>query len=122
MEKIINIPQVDELTFFESYLEILSSFKPISQLRGKERTLLAVLMYYNNKYKSIDRVDRNKIIFNTDTREEMRTILGCTPGTFNNNMSVLRKHKILNGENELGDTYIVYPDKVNTIKFVIPLK
>lgn len=93
--------KTSEEKFFRQFLELVKGFPPLNLLRPKELDVLAEIMFQNNKYKDLDKNVKNKVIFNTDTRKEMRTNLNMSEEGFNNNLSILRKHKVLDKQNNL---------------------
>ena len=87
--------------FFRQFLEVLKSIPPIKNLRPKELDVLAEVMYQNHKYKDYPEEHRLAIIFNPTVRKEMRDKIGIGVDSFNNNISILRKSKILDKNNKL---------------------
>lgn len=87
--------------FYRQVLELLSSFKPLDKLRNKELDVLAIYMYYNNKYKLIDEDLRYRIINDTATRREMQNDLGVNEDVFNNNLSLIRKTGVIDMDGKL---------------------
>lgn len=88
----------NKLDFFIKVIKILSLVYPVNQLRPKERTLLAYLLYYNDKYKALDIEERAGLIFNKSTRIDIQEAMGMDQQTFYNLKSELKKKKILNDE------------------------
>lgn len=112
MEK--NIPIVTtENKFFRQYLELLN---PILKLRGKELDVLAELMYYNYKFKDIPEEHRWKLIFDYDTKTKIRTKLDLSDASMNNNLSALRKKKIIHA-NRVRSAFLVYPSAEFKLNF-----
>jgi len=109
---------VNELTFYKSYIGIINILYKL-ELTRQQQYMFAELLYQNNKYKDLTREERNVIIFSTVIRKEMMDRLKVDVGTFNNNISLFRKQKGLQGSiiqgKELNENYIVYPDKDNQI-------
>jgi hypothetical protein len=66
-------------------------------MRDKQMEVLAQLMFYNNKYKHLDQEVRDRILFDADTKMRIRQKLKMSDGSFNNNMSELRKKKVIVG-------------------------
>lgn len=108
MMKKINIPTTNE-TFYRQFLEILRSFPPISKLRPREIEVLTQIMLQNDKYRHLDDDTRSIVVLSTKSRIKMREAVGISEESFNNNLSILRKWKILSKENKL----IKYFDEVN---------
>lgn len=87
--------------FFRQFLELIRSIPPINKLRPKELDVLAEIMYQNDKYSDLEDNIRHKVVFDTATRKEMRLKVGISADSFNNNLSILRKHKLLTKQNIL---------------------
>ncbi len=86
--------------FYRQILEVLKSVPPINKLRPKELDTLAEIMRQNDKYSSMGAV-KYTIIFSTEIRKEMYTNIGIKEASFNNNLSILRKYKVINSDNRL---------------------
>lgn len=89
------------IKFYRQLLEVLRSIPPINKLRPKEVDVLAEIMLQSVKYREHEEGLRNTIIFSTNIRKEMRDKIGIGEDSFNNNLSILRKHKILTKDNKL---------------------
>lgn len=87
--------------FYRQFLELFRSLPPFDKLRTREVDVLSQIMYQNNKYKNIQSKTRSLVVFSTDVRKEMRESLGISEEIFNNNLSGLRKNKLINEENKL---------------------
>lgn len=87
--------------FFRQVLEILSSVPPIKKLRPKEMDVLAELMYQFDLYKDYPEQHKKIVIYSTENRKLMRDKIGIGPDSFNNNISILRKHKILTADDSI---------------------
>lgn len=87
--------------FYSEVLKLLSSINPLNKLRPKELELLAELMRQNDTNRDLDKDKRRIYIFSTENRRNIKEILNCSADALNNNMSILRKHKLLNSNNEL---------------------
>lgn len=96
----INIKTTEE-KFIRQLIELLKGVPPVSKLRPKEIDVLCELIYQFNKYKSYPEEHKLAIIFNSNTRKEMRERINLNQDSFNNNISNLRKHKILDNYNRL---------------------
>ena len=99
--------------FYRYYVELLN---PIIKLRKKELDVLAQLLYYDNKYKELEEKIRYKIIFDQDTKLEIREALNLSEASLNNNLSELRKKKIIK-DNQITKGYRVYPGEDNQLIF-----
>jgi hypothetical protein len=62
---------------------------------AKEADILAEFMYHNYINRDIPERARNEFVFGTATRKKIRETLEMSSGSFNNNMSSLRKRGIL---------------------------
>jgi len=93
--------KTNEDKFFRQFLELIRSIPPVSKLRPKELDVLAEIMFQNDKYSDLEDNIRRKMVFDTKTRKEMMLKVGITADSFNNNLSILRKHKLLTKENTL---------------------
>jgi len=112
MEKKVTIA-TSENKFYRQYLEILN---PIIKLRGKELDVLAELLYHNNRLKEIPYKHRWKLIFDYDTKSDIRTKLKLSEASLNNNLSALRKKRII-VENEVLKNFLVSPQESFSLKF-----
>jgi hypothetical protein len=109
-----NIPiKCNDRNFYRYYVELLN---PIIKLRKKELDVLANLLYYDNKYKDLEDKIRYKIIFDQDTKLEIREALNLSEASLNNNLSELRKKKII-VNNQISKGYRVYPGEDNKLVF-----
>jgi hypothetical protein len=99
--------------FFRQFLEILRSVPPISKLRPKELDVFAELLYQFKKYKDYPESHQIDVIFGQSTRKEMREKIGIGVDSFNNNVSILRRHKLLTDGNRLHPFFhnIVFDNK-----------
>lgn len=88
----------DELDYFVKLITILSTVRPIKDLRPKERQLLAYLLFYNNKYKQLDVEERAVLVFSKETRLDICEATGMDQQTFYNNKSQLKIKGILNDD------------------------
>ena len=116
MEKIVPL-KTTEKVFFRQYVEILD---PLIKLRPKELDVLAELLYYNNKLKSIDSKNRWKLIFDYDNKKEIADSLKISVASLGNNLSYLRKRGII-VDNKVVDNLLVYPGKDFKLTFKFSL-
>lgn len=119
--KIIPI-DTKESKFFRQLLDLMKSFHPIKGLRNKELDLLAVIMEENHKNRHLDKESRRDLIFSRGSRTRMQTKLDMASPVFNNNLSLLRKHKILNRNNMLKDFLDIHPEKSYTFTVEFKIK
>lgn len=114
------IPIKTELrTFFRQYVHIM---KPVFKLNDRESDILGELMYFNYKYRELTEDIRYKIIFDYDTKVEIRVNLGITEASFNNGLTTLRKKGIL-VDNRLAGNLLVIPDSNRfSVTFLFSIK
>lgn len=112
-----------EEKFYRQLLELFRSLPPFNKLRSRELDVLAQILYQNNSYKNINIKARPLIIFNKEVRKEMRDNLGVTEEIFNNNLSGLRKHKLITKTNRI-NPYLenIEFDKEFSLEFKFELK
>jgi len=87
--------------FFRQFLELFRSLPPFNKLKSRELDILAQLLYYNNLNKDINIKIRHLVVFSTELRKEMREKLNISVEVFNNNISGLKKHKLVTKDNKL---------------------
>lgn len=87
--------------FYRQFLELIKSLPPIDKLRPKELDVLASVMHENGKMQALGEDDRYTIIFSTKKRKLMREAIGISEDSYNNNLSILRKHGLITKENQL---------------------
>ena len=87
--------------FFRQVLEVLRSLPPLDTLRSRELSLLAMIMYYNNLYKSVDENVRWRIINDTMTRKEIQKALDMNEYLFSNNLSIIKKTGVISRDGAL---------------------
>ena len=112
MEKSIPIKTTSK-TFYRQYLEILN---PLIKLRKRELDVLASLLRYNNQLLKVPEEHRWKIIFEYDTKTEIRTDLNLSEAGMNNMLSALRKKKIIKN-NRVAKWLLIYPGEECKISF-----
>jgi len=86
---------------YRQIVEVMRSIPPLDTLRNRDLDVLAVLMYYNYKYKTVEETLRWRIINSSTTRREMEKDINMTEDTFNNNMSHIRKAGLLDKDNKI---------------------
>ena len=86
---------------YRQIVEVMRSIPPLDSLRKRDLDVLAVLMYYNYKYKTVEETLRWRIINSSTTRREMEKDINMTEDTFNNNMSHIRKAGLLDKDNKI---------------------
>lgn len=111
-----------EQKFFRQLLEVLKGVPPISKLNKREIDTMSELMTLNNKYASFDKDIRAEMILSKTSRLDIQKRLNMTAGGLNNNLSILRKHKLLTVGNNLAPFFdtIVFNDKFElNFKFTV---
>lgn len=108
--------KTNKTKFYRQVLEVLRSVPPINKLRPKELSVLSEIMRQNDLYSSLGD-KKNMIIFSTDNRKAMRDSLEIGEDSFNNNLSILRKYKIIDSDNKLNPFFenIVYTGEFKLI-------
>ena len=86
---------------FRQVVEIIRSIPPLDRLRNRELDVLAILMYYNYKYKDLEENIRWRIINDTSTRKEMQDEINMSNDVFINNISLVRKAGLLSKDGKL---------------------
>ena len=109
--------ETNEKKFFRQLLEILSSIPPLNKLRPKELDLLAILMYYNNVYRDLDPLLRQRLLNSKVTKKEIRDTTGMNENVFNTNLFILRKNNLISKSGELISALQVFPKDSFKIEF-----
>ena len=109
--------ETNERKFFRQLLEILYSIPPLNKLRPKELDLLAILMYYNNVYKDLDPLLRQRLLNSKVTKKEIRDTTGMNENVFNTNLFILRKNNLISKSGELINALQVFPKDSFKIEF-----
>jgi hypothetical protein len=108
-------------SFFRELLDLLVAFKPIKGLRPRELDILAEVMRQNYLYRNLEATSRFNLIFSTSNRKEMVKKIGISEGVLNNDLSILRKHKVISSDNRLVDYLQIVPDKEFELKIIFVL-
>jgi len=87
--------------FYRQFLELIKSLPPIDKLRPKELDVLSEVMYENGNMSEYKDSDRYTLIFSTKKRKQMRELIGISEDSYNNNLSILRKHGLITKDNKL---------------------
>ena len=106
--------------FYRQLLDLLDSFEPIRGLRNRELDVLAQIMKKNYIYREVPEDIRSTVIFSKKIRDEIQEELGISEDVLNNNLSVLRKHKILSKDNQLIKSLNIFPGE--SFDFIIVFK
>lgn len=80
---------------YRQVVEIIRSIPPLDNLRNRELDVLAIIMYYNYKYRDIEETIRWRVINETSTKREMQKDIDMNEDIFNNNLSLVRKAGLL---------------------------
>ena len=102
---------------YRQIVEIIRSIPPLDTLRNRELDVLAILMYYNFKYKDIDENLRWRIINDSTTKKEMQKEVSMTEEYFNNNLSIIRRAGLLDTDNKIPKFLHIYVGEEYEIKF-----
>lgn len=86
---------------FRQIVEVIRSIPPLDLLRSRELDVLAVLMYYNFKHRSVPEDIRWRIINDTSTKREMQKEISMSEDIFNNNISLVRKAGLVDKEGKI---------------------
>lgn len=112
MEKKIQVPTTHR-KFFRQYLELIN---PLLKLRGKELDVLSEFLYYHDKMKNIPNEHRWKVLFNYETKTDIRENLKLSVASMNNNMSSLRSKGIIK-DGKISKNYLIHPTNECNIVF-----
>jgi DNA-binding CsgD family transcriptional regulator len=93
--------QTNKKKFYRQVLEVLRSLPPLDTLRSRELSLLSMIMYYNDLYKSVDENIRWRIINDTMTRKEIQKELNMNEYLFSNNLSIIKKAGVISKDGAL---------------------
>ena len=107
--------------YFRQVLELLKPVPPFNILRAQQLDILAQFLYYNHKYRHIEKVIRFKILFDYETKVKIREEVGISESVFNNILTSLRKANVLTSRGLVTD-FGINPDKEENgihFKFII---
>lgn len=116
MEKIVNIPVKNDYDFYRIYLEIIDAFK---HLRDREKDVLACFLSLHSKMKR-DRLSddiRRKLLFDYDTKQDMKNKLGIKEDNFNTIISSLRNKGVLTPDDDIHEAYHIDLEYPFTLSF-----
>lgn len=105
-EKVLN--KVFQLSGSKKYLLLLEMFgwmKPLNTLSPREKQVMSIIMYYYNKYELLPEPERNRLIFDYETRQVIADELGVTKQVVYNLILALKKKNIIK-ENEVEPKYM----------------
>lgn len=83
-------------------------------------SVLAQLLYYNDKYRDMPQQERYNLIFSKKTKELICDALDMKEHHLNIYLSQLRKLKILNGKS-IRNIFVVYSGDIHSINFTFKL-
>lgn len=93
----------------------------LSPLTNKELSVLAAVMYYNDKYRNLPQPERSEYIMSTDVRKKIRNKLGLKANHLNNIIARLRQKYYLGQailkNAQLASTLDIYLDNDISIEF-----
>ena len=93
----------------------------LSPLTNKELSVLAAVMYYNDKYRKLPQPERSEYIMSTDVRKKIRTKLGLKANHLNNIIARLKQKHYLGqpvlDNAQLAPTLDIYLDTDLSIEF-----
>lgn len=89
------------------YVEIVRCLPPYSGLTNKEREVFAELLYQYNRLPDMADEYKFKILFDYDTKVQMKDRLGMGDAVFKNNLSSLRYKGLITSDNRIPARYLV---------------
>lgn len=109
--------------FYRQFLEVLRSIPPMNQLKPKSLDILAEIMHQNAIHANLPKDVRNSMIFSRRGRLELMETIGIGEKSFNNNLTVLRKHNMISKNNILNPflSKVVFDDAY-TLSFTFKLE
>jgi len=116
MEMKLNIKTTQQKAY-RQILEIIRSFPPLDALRNRELDVLAVLMYYNYKYRDIQEEIRWRVINDTSTKRDMQHDIDMSEDIFNNNISLVRKAGLIDKDGRIPRFLQIMIDKKYYVNF-----
>lgn len=81
--------------FYEELLLVLKCKSPVKELRPKELKILAFIMRRYNELSALAKEDRYANIFSKKGKELIRGHVGISLASLENNLSILKKHRLL---------------------------
>jgi len=109
--------QGDDEYYFRFALEILSAWHPFNGLRESQKDLFAQFLYYNYVYRTIPKEERYLIIMGKTVKNKIGKTLGISKANIDNNLSLLRKHGLIDESNQVPDKYLITCGEDIRIKF-----
>lgn len=102
---------------FRQIVEVMRSIPPLNSLRNRELDVLAVLIYYNYKYRKVEETIRWRIICDPSTKKEMQEEISMSEDIFNNNMSLVRKAGLIDKQGRIPKFLQIIADDNFEVKF-----
>jgi hypothetical protein len=102
---------------FRQIVEVIRSIPPLDLLRNRELDVLAILMYYNFKYKNVEENIRWRVINDTSTKREMQKEIDMSEDIFNNNISLVRKAGLIDKEGKIPKSLMIDVGDRYEVKF-----
>lgn len=81
--------------YFHQLIEILRIISPFDQLRRRQREVFAEILYQFYLYRKEEEEERDRIVFDRETKEQIASRLGISIGNLYNIYKELRKVKLL---------------------------
>ena len=110
----VRIKTTDD-TYFHKLLLILNNIPPFDKLRPQELELYSYLLSLNHKYRTIPFKERNKLIFNFETKTNIASAMSIKLSGVYNILSNLRTLKLLE-EDSLIPKFVL--NKTNELVFI----
>ena len=118
----MNIPiKTTMLKYFRQSLEVLKILPPLNTLRARELDVLAGFLYFDYKYRDIEIGARSKVLFDYDTKLQIRENIHIDEQSFNNCMTSLRKKGIIK-KRGIETNYGLTPNDDGTASIVFNFK
>jgi len=102
---------------YRQIVEVIRSIPPLDTLRNRELDVLAILMYYNYKYRDVQEDIRWRVINDTATKRKMQEDIDMNKDIFNNNISLIRKAGLIDKEGRLQKFLQIIVDKKYYVNF-----
>lgn len=99
MEQTKKIYQLPVPSYYRVVLELMSFIPPYSDMRPRQKDVLAELLKRNESYSSYPDRERSKLIFDGDTWKEIANKLNTSVDVVTNVLSELRKNEFITVEN-----------------------
>ena len=98
-ERVLNkVFKVTGIKKYQLLLEMFSWMPTIKKLSPREKQVLAITMFYYNKYKLLPEDERNRLIFDYETRQIIADNLGIKKQVVYNIFLSLKKKDIIGDE------------------------